>query len=154
VSIERGITAGRDRPDASLTPEKQWEVTMRFMTLVKSAENSGPPPKELMDAIAKLGEESAKAGILVEMGGLAPSAAGARVRVSRRRVTVVDGPFSEAKEVVGGYAVLQVQSKEQAIEETRRFMELHAKYWPSWEGETEIRQVFDPSDFAPDGSRP
>jgi hypothetical protein len=126
---------------------------MRFMTLVKSAENFGPPPKELMEAMAKLGEESARAGILVETGGLAPSAAATRVRISKRRVTVVDA-FSEAKEVVGGYAVLEVKSREQAVEETRRFMELHAKYWPSWEGETEIRQIFGPTDFAPDGNHP
>ncbi|MDQ3998170.1 MAG: YciI family protein [Gemmatimonadota bacterium] len=124
------------------------------MTLVKSAENFGPPPKELMEAMAKLGEESARAGILVETGGLAPSAAATRVRISKRRVTVVDGPFTEAKEVVGGYAVLEVKSKEQAVEETRRFMDLHAKYWPSWEGETEIRQIFSPDDFAPGGNHP
>lgn len=120
---------------------------MRFMTLVKSAESSGPPPKALMDAMAKLAEESTKTGVLVETGGLLSSAAGARVRLSRKKLTVVDGPFTEAKELVGGYAVLQVKSKEEAIEETRRFMELHRKHWPEWEGETEIRQIFDPSDF-------
>jgi hypothetical protein len=126
---------------------------MRFMTLVKSAESSGPPPRELMDAMAKLGEESAKAGVLVETGGLLPSAAGARVRLSKQKLTVIDGPFTEAKELVGGYAVLQVKSKEEAIEATRRFMELHRKHWPEWEGETEIRQIFDPSDFGPNSGR-
>jgi hypothetical protein len=122
---------------------------MRFMMLVKSAENSGPPPKELMDAMAKLAEEAVKAGTMVETGGLAPTAMSTRVRLSRGRVTTIDGPFTEAKEVVGGYAVFELKSKEEAIEATVRFMELHRKHWPGWEGETEIRQVFGPADFPP-----
>jgi hypothetical protein len=122
---------------------------MRFMMLVKSAENSGPPPKELMDAIAKLGEEAVKAGTMVETGGLAPTAMSTRVRLSRGQVTAIDGPFTEAKEVVGGYAVFELKSKKEAIEATLRFMELHKKHWLGWEGETEIRQVFGPEDFPP-----
>ena len=122
---------------------------MRFMMLVKSAENSGPPPKELMDAIAKLAEEASKAGTMVETGGLAPTAMSTRVRLSRGQVTAIDGPFTEAKEVVGGYAVFDLKSKKEAIEGALRFMELHKKYWPGWEGETEIRQIFGPEDFPP-----
>jgi hypothetical protein len=122
---------------------------MRFMTMVKSSETSGPPPKALMDAIAKLGEEGFKAGVMVEVGGLLPSATGARVRVSGGKLTVTDGPFTEAKEIVGGYAVYEVKSRDEAIELTRRFMELHREHWKGWEGETEIRQIFDASDFAP-----
>src|SRR5947209_20515060 len=79
------------------------EITMRFMMLVKTAENSGPPPKELMDAIAELAEEAVKNRTMIESGGLAPTAASTRVRVSRGQVTTIDGPFTEAKEVVGGY---------------------------------------------------
>jgi hypothetical protein len=122
---------------------------MRFMTMVKSSETSGPPPKALMDAIAKLGEEGFKAGVMVEVGGLLPSATGARVRVSGGKLTVTDGPFTEAKEIVGGYAVYEVKSRDEAIELTRRFMELYREHWKGWEGETEIRQIFDASDFAP-----
>jgi len=117
---------------------------MKFMTLVKSTEKSGPPPKELIDAIAKLGEEGIKSGLLVQTGGLAPTALGARVRISGGKLTVIDGPFAEAKEVVGGYAVFEVGSKAEAIEHAVRFMELHRKHWPGWEGETEIRQLFEP----------
>jgi hypothetical protein len=113
------------------------------MISVKSAENNGPPPKELMDGIAALGVEATKAGVLVETGGLLPSAMGARVRVSNGRITVTDGPFTEAKEVVGGYAVYDVKSKEEAIEWTKRFMELHKQHWNGWEGESEIRQIMD-----------
>src|SRR5262245_40013634 len=121
---------------------------MRFMTLVKSSEKSGSPPKALMEAVAKLGEETMKSGILIETAGLTPSALGARVRVAGGRLTVTDGPFAETKEQVGGYAVFQVSSREEAIEYTVRFMDLHKKHWPGWEGETEIRQIFDPPDFA------
>ncbi|MDF0652489.1 MAG: hypothetical protein CV081_00440 [Nitrospira sp. LK265] len=119
---------------------------MRFMTMVKSSENSGPPPQALMEAIAKLGEENAKAGVMTEMGGLFPSVAGARVRLAGGKLTVIDGPFVETKEVVGGYAVFEVKSKKEAIEQTLRFMELHKEHWPGWEGETEIRQIFERPD--------
>ncbi len=83
-----------------------------------------------------------------------PSALGARVRLSGGKLTVTDGPFAEAKEVIGGYAVFQVSSKEEAIEQTVRFMELHKKHSPGWEGETEIRQVFDATDFHPGAANP
>ena len=120
---------------------------MRFMMLVKHGENSGAPPKELMEAIAKLGEEAAKAGTMVANGGLAPTAMSTRVRVSKGQLTTLDGPFTEAKEVVGGYAVFELKSKEEAIEGALRFMELHRKHWPGWEGETEIRQIFGPEEY-------
>jgi len=81
-------------------------------------------------------------------GGLGPTAQSTRVRVSKGKLTVIDGPFTETKEVVGGYAQFELKSKEEAIEGAIRFMELHRKYWPEWEGETEVRQIFGPADFA------
>jgi hypothetical protein len=119
---------------------------MRFMMMVKAAENSGPPPKQLMDAVAKLSEEASKAGTMVEGGGLAPTALGASIRLSGGQLTVTDGPFAETKEVVGGYALFELKSKEEAIEAALRFMELHKQQWSGWEGETEIRQLFGPED--------
>ena len=118
---------------------------MQFMTMVKAPEKSplGPPPKALMEAIGKLGEEAAKAGVMVEMGGLLPTAMGARLRLSGGKLTVTDGPFSEAKEVIGGYAVYSVKTKEEAIEWAMRFMNLHKQHWPGWEGETELRQLME-----------
>jgi hypothetical protein len=116
-------------------------MTMRFMMIVKSAENSGPPPKELMDAISKIAEEATKAGEMIESGGLASTATGTRVRLSGGKLTVTDGPFAEAKEVFGGYAVFELKSKKEAIESAVRFMELHKQHWPGWDGETEIRQL-------------
>jgi hypothetical protein len=123
------------------------EITMRFMMLVKSSENSGPPPKELMEALGKLSEDAIAAGKMVDSGGLAPTAMSTRVRVSKGQLAVLDGPFTEAKEIVGGFAQFQFNSKEEAIESAKRFMELHIKYWPSWEGETEIRQKLTAEEF-------
>ena len=122
---------------------------MKFMTMVSSAESFGPPPPALMAAIMKLGEDAAKAGVLVEQGGLHRTARAMRVRVSKGTLTVTDGPFAEAKEVIGGYAVYSVKSREEILEWTKRFMEIHREHWPEWEGVSEVRQIFDPSDFAP-----
>jgi hypothetical protein len=121
---------------------------MKFMMIVKHAEKQGPPPRELMDAIAILTQEEVKAGTMLGNGGLGPTAQGARVRLSAGCVSVIDGPFIESKEVIGGYARFELKSKEEAIESAVRFMELHKKYWPGWEGETEVRQMFEPEDFA------
>lgn len=118
---------------------------MRFMTIIKSAEDFGvgPPPQELMEAVGQLSAEAAQAGVMVEMGGLLPSAAGARVKLSRGKMTVLDGPFTESKEVIGGYAVFSVTSKDEAVAWSRRMLELHVRHWPVWEGEIEIRQLAD-----------
>ena len=116
---------------------------MKFMVMIKGPENAGPPPQELIASIAKLSERAAQAGVGVESGGLLPSAMGARIRVAKGSINVTDGPFTEAKEIIGGYAVYTVNSKEEAVEWTRRFMELHTTHWPGWEGEAEIRQIFE-----------
>jgi hypothetical protein len=121
---------------------------MRYMMIVKAAENQGPPPKALMEAIDKLSEDASKAGTMVGAGGLGPTGLGARVRLSGGKVTVTDGPFTEAKEVVGGYAQFELKSKKEAVDAAVRFMELHKQHWPGWEGETEVRQMWEPGDFA------
>ena len=114
---------------------------MRYMMIVKHKEAQGMPPKELMDAMGKLTEEAIKNGTLLGNGALLPTAAGASVRLSGGRVTVTDGPFTEAKEIIGGYALFELKSKQEAIEGARQFMELHNKHWPGWEGETEVREM-------------
>jgi len=120
---------------------------MRFMMIVKGNkdyEAGKPPSPELMAAIGKLSEQEARAGILLDSGGLLPSAAGAKVRVAGGKVTVIDGPFSEAKELIGGYAILKAGSKVEAIEMGKRFMALHAEILgTAYEGELEIRQMMD-----------
>lgn len=117
--------------------------TMKFMTIVRGPENMGPPPAGLIEGIMRLGDEAAKAGVFVTMGGLMPSAASSKIRISEHRMTITDGPFTEAKEIVGGFAVYDVQSKGEAMAWARRFMELHLEHWPEWEGETEIRPLME-----------
>jgi hypothetical protein len=120
---------------------------MRFMFMVKSSERSGPPPQALMDAIANLSNDAVQKGTMVLSGGLAPMALTSRVRVANGYIKVTDGPFAEAKEVIGGFAIFDLGSREEAIKNAEHFMDLHRKYWPEWEGETEIRQIFGPEDF-------
>ena len=119
---------------------------MRFMMLVKATKDSEaglPPNPELMAAIGKLAEEATKRGQMVDAGGLLPTSQAARVRVAKGKTSVTDGPFAETKELVGGYAVFDLKSKEEAVEMGRRFMQIHADILgPSYEGELEIRPMF------------
>ena len=118
---------------------------MRFMTLIKSAENStiGPPPAELLEAIGRLGGEAAQAGVLVATAGLMPTAAGARVRLEGGKISTSEGPIASGREVVGAYAIFNVQSKQDAVAWATRFMEVHKEHWKGWQGETEVRQVME-----------
>jgi hypothetical protein len=120
---------------------------MKFMMIVKHKEGFGFPPKELMDAITRLSEEDVKTGTFLGSGGLKPTDTGARVRLSNGKIAVMDGPFVEAKEIIGGYAQFELKSKEEAVQSAVKFMELHKQYWPGWEGETEVRQMYGPDDF-------
>jgi hypothetical protein len=115
---------------------------MRFMTIVKGREGCVPSP-ELIDRIMQLGEDAAKQGKMVGMGGLGPTALGARARLAKNgKITVTDGPFTEAKEVIGGFAIYDVASKKEALEWTRRFLEAHVGLWDE-ELEVEVRQMMD-----------
>ena len=115
---------------------------MLFMMMVKHAEPNPAPPKELIDAMAKLTGDAARNGSFKSGGGLAPTAQSARVKLSGGQVKVIDGPFTEAKEIIGGYAVMEFPSKEEAIKAAVHFMDLHRQHWPGWEGESEVRQIF------------
>lgn len=123
---------------------------MRFMMMVKadpSFEAGVPPKPELIAAIGKLTEEMTRSGVMVQTGGLMPSAKGARVRVAGGRITAVDGPFSETKELIGGYAIVDVGSRSDALALARRFMEIHVEVLgAAYEGECEIRQMFEGPD--------
>ena len=117
---------------------------MRFMSIVKGPDAGVPPSQELMEAIDKLAQDMVQRGVMVDMGGLLPTATGARIRLSGGKLTVTDGPFTEAKEVVGGYAIVKADSKAEAVEMGRRFMQLHADILGSdAQLELEIRQMFD-----------
>jgi len=121
---------------------------MRYMILLKGTQPAEPPPPGLLEAIMKLGEEATAAGALLDTAGLAPSVAGARVQLSGGHLSVVDGPFAEAKEFIS-YALYQVRSKEEAVEWASRFLRLHQELWPGWDGDADVLKVFGPEDFAP-----
>jgi hypothetical protein len=122
---------------------------MRYMVIVKGSENlaaSGPPPAALVEEIDRLGQELAKKGTMVSFGGLKPTSAGVRMRITNGEIITTDGPFTESKEVIGGFSILNVASREAALEEARTFMELHRVHWPGWEGEIEIRRMYEEED--------
>ena len=121
---------------------------MRYMILLKGTQPAEPPPPGLMEAIMKLGEEATAAGALLDTAGLAPSIAGATVQLSGGHLSVVDGPFAEAKEFIS-YALYEVRSKAEAVEWASRFLRLHQEMWPGWDGDADVLGVFGPEDFAP-----
>ena len=110
---------------------------MKFLSIYKSAERNAPPSQEEMAKMGKLVEEGMKAGWLLGTEGCLPSALGARVRRSNEKVTVTDGPFTEAKEVVGGFAILRANSKQEAIQLAKDFLQVVG------DGECELRQIYE-----------
>ena len=118
---------------------------MKYLMMIKHAESyrGEPIPQALMDAMGEFVTESFKSGVLKDTAGLKPTADGFRVRSSRNQLKMTDGPFTETKEVVGGYAIAELASREEAEKFARRFMELHRVHWPSFEGESEVRPLED-----------
>ena len=117
---------------------------MRFMMLVKASKESEAgvlPDEKLLSTMGKYNEELMKAGVLLDLSGLQPSSKGARVKFSAGRSKVTDGPFTESKELIAGYWLIQVKSKEEALEWAKRV--------PFEEGEVEIRQLYELADFGP-----
>ncbi|GEJ58686.1 YciI family protein [Anaeromyxobacter diazotrophicus] len=121
---------------------------MRYLTFIRHAETyrQSGPPAALMEAMGKFVEQSFKDGTLVDTGGLLPSKDGTRLRLAKGKLTVTDGPFGESKEVIGGYAILKAASKADALRVATEFMELHRKHWPEFEGEAEVRPMFEPGE--------
>jgi hypothetical protein len=116
---------------------------MRFLSMIRVQENTGKEPgARLMSEMDKLMTDMKRAGKLLDTAGLAPTANGKRVRLRAGNISVIDGPFTETKEVVGGYAMLDAGSMDEAIALTRRFVELHVA--DGWELDCEVRQVFEP----------
>jgi hypothetical protein len=117
---------------------------MKFMFIVKSAHRVAPTPA-LLEAMHKLATREIEAGRMLDNGGLMPLAEGAQVRIIGGELSVLDGPFAETKEVIGGYAVFDLHSKEEAVASAVEFMQLHKDLLPGWEGTCELRA------FAPGG---
>lgn len=116
---------------------------MRTMILIRVDPNAGPPAPDdpLLSEMEKLLEEMTKAGVLLDTGGLRPIEEATRIRLSGGKQTVLDGPFTEAKEVIGGYCMLQTRTEEEAQAWASRFLSIHG---PEWEIELEIRGVVEP----------
>jgi len=115
---------------------------MRFLSMIRINENSGLAPSEqLMADMGKLMEEMTKAGVLLDTAGLRPTSEGVRLRLSRGKLSKLDGPFTETKEVIGGYAMFEAGSKEEAVQWTSRFLKIHGD---EWDIECEVRQLEEP----------
>ena len=110
---------------------------MRFLSIYKTAERGVPPSQEEMERMGKLIEEGMKAGYLLAVEGCMPSATGARIRLSNGQLTITDGPFTESKEIVGGMAILQANSKAEAIGHVKDFLKV------AGDGECELRQLYE-----------
>jgi hypothetical protein len=119
---------------------------MRFMMLLKATKDSEagcPANPELAAATAKMAEEASKRGLLIDAGGLMPSSAGTRIQVAKGKTSKIDGPFAETKELVGGFAIFELGSKEEAVQMATEFMQVHADILgPAYEGVLEIRPMF------------
>jgi hypothetical protein len=119
---------------------------VKYLAFIRHAESyrEAGPPAALMDAMGKFVQKSLQDGSLVDTGGLLPSKDGFRVRLAKGAISVTDGPFTETKEVIGGWAILNASSKNDALRIAQQFMELHRTHWPQFEGEAEVRPMFDP----------
>ena len=117
---------------------------MRFMYIVTSPQPNQYPTPALMEAIHKLADREIKAGRMIDSGGLMPVSMGAQVKVANGKLSVVDGPFVEAKELIGGYAIFELRDKEEAVASAVEFMQLHRQHMPDWEGTCEVRSFAEP----------
>jgi hypothetical protein len=117
---------------------------MRFMYIVKHPGPSTAPTPELLDAMRKLADREIKAGRMLDNGGLMPVETGAQVRIADGKLSVIDGPFVEAKEIVGGYAIFELRDKQEAVAMAVEFMQLHKDFLPGWEGTCEVRAFAGP----------
>jgi hypothetical protein len=116
---------------------------MRYMFLTSGAETGLVPPQRMIDEIEKLTEIEMAAGRMLARGGLAPTAMGsARLESRRGKLKLTDGPFAETKEVLGGFAIFEFATREEALASLQSFMELHREHWPEWEGVCEMRPMF------------
>jgi hypothetical protein len=122
---------------------------MRYMVMLSMSSDVGAPPPELMAAMDTAMGEAFASGLMIDAGGLMPLADSTQFTIRAGALNRIDGPFAEAKEVVGGYAVLDVRSHEEAVEGARRMMQVHLDHWPGWEGSAEVRRISEPDQGPP-----
>jgi hypothetical protein len=122
---------------------------MRYMVFVKMAEDVGDAPAELVEVMGReLGQAFAD-GSIIDAGGLWPSAQRTEIRLAGGEISTTDGPYAEAKEVVGGYSIIEARSREEAVAGARRVIEIHQEYWPGWQGSVEVSAITGPEDGPP-----
>ena len=122
---------------------------MRYMVLVKMPEDVGSPPPELMQAMGTALREAFENGSMIDAGGLSPTAESTEIRLAGGEITTTDGPYAEAKEVAGGYSIIEVRSEEEAVANARRVLEIHRDCWPGWEGSVEVRRIAGAEEASP-----
>ncbi|MCW2779709.1 MAG: hypothetical protein JWR35_158 [Marmoricola sp.] len=125
---------------------------MHYMVFVKMAEDIGEPPAALYEAMGAEMAQGFADGTLVHTGGLYATSFRTEIRVRAGELTSTDGPFTEAKEAVGGYAIIDVRDHAEAVENARRMAELHRQHWPEWEGAVEARRIAGPDDAGSPGA--
>jgi len=113
---------------------------MRFMFIVTSAQQAVPTPA-LLEAMGRLAERERKSGRMIDTAGLTPASQGTRVSINAGTLRVLDGPFAETKEVIGGYALMELHNKDEAVASAVEFMQLHKDFLPGWEGTCEVRAL-------------
>ena len=116
---------------------------MRYMFMVTTTNGAKQPPQALSDAMESARQDAVKDGGMISTGGLGPAEQSTRARVKGGKLSVTDGPFSESKELVGGYAIMEHPTKEAAVEAGRWLMEMHRQYWPEWEGYVDVRPMYE-----------
>jgi hypothetical protein len=136
VSIRPGL-------DRRFIEPQTGGTNMKYLSFVLSSEKyrNAQPPAAMMEAMGKLIEKFTTEGALLDTGCLAPSRNGFRMRLANGDLTTTDGPFAESKEVIGGWAILNADTKAEILRITTEFMDLHRKYWPEFEGECEVRPI-------------
>jgi hypothetical protein len=122
---------------------------MRYMVFVKMADDVGEPTPELVEAMGREMGQMFADGTMLDAGGLYPTAQSTEMRLTGGTITTTDGPYAEAKEVVGGYSVIEAASHEEAVKDARRVLELHQEFWPGWEGSVEVRRIAGPDEGPP-----
>jgi hypothetical protein len=124
---------------------------MRYLTMVKMAEDVGPPPTALVEVMGAAMRDAFADGSMIDAGGLGGTADSTELTLRAGHLTVSDGPYAEGREVVGGYAITEARSDEEAVEAGRRIIQIHKEHWPGWEGSVEVRRIHD-AEEAPAGA--
>ena len=117
---------------------------MRYMVFVKMAPDAGEAPQELFDAMGKEMAQAFADGSMIAAGGLGGGEQIVELRLTDGTITTTDGPYAEAKELVGGFSIVEARSQDEAVEGARRVLELHQQHWPGWNGAVEVRPIWGP----------